>query len=119
MRAIVSALVVVLGSFALACGSEPADPIATPTNSTAPGAPASVESASGEVPGGTVGDVAQAALESSASAPLGGEVDGTADPSLREKGNNGVGNGLDPQPSIHAPINDGAGSSPGHPGAKH
>ena len=33
-------------------------------------------------------------------------------------GNNGVGNGLDPQPPGNPPINDGAGTSPGSPGAR-
>jgi VCBS repeat-containing protein len=32
------------------------------------------------------------------------------------KGNNGVGNGLDPQPPGNPPINDGVGTWPGHPG---
>jgi hypothetical protein len=32
------------------------------------------------------------------------------------KGNNGVGNGIDPQPPGNPPINDGAGTSPGNPG---
>ena len=32
------------------------------------------------------------------------------------KGNNGVGNGLDPQPPGNPPINDGTGTSPGNPG---
>lgn len=31
-------------------------------------------------------------------------------------GNNGVGNGLDPQPPGNPPINDGPGTGPGHPG---
>jgi hypothetical protein len=31
-------------------------------------------------------------------------------------GNNGVGNGLDPQPPGDPPINDGVGTSPGNPG---
>jgi len=31
------------------------------------------------------------------------------------KGNNGVGNGLDPQPPGNPPINDGAGTGPGNP----
>lgn len=31
-------------------------------------------------------------------------------------GNNGVGNGLDPQPPGNPPINDGPGTSPGNPG---
>jgi len=35
-----------------------------------------------------------------------------------EKGNNGVGNGLDPQPPGNPPINDGAGTSPSDPGNK-
>ena len=34
------------------------------------------------------------------------------------KGNNGVGNGLDPQPPGNPPINDGPGTSPGNPGNK-
>jgi hypothetical protein len=34
------------------------------------------------------------------------------------KGNNGVGNGLDPQPPGNPPINDGPGTSPGNPGAR-
>jgi hypothetical protein len=32
------------------------------------------------------------------------------------RGNNGVGNGLDPQPPGNPPINDGPGTSPGSPG---
>lgn len=32
------------------------------------------------------------------------------------KGNNGVGNGLDPQPPGNPPINDGTGTGPGSPG---
>jgi hypothetical protein len=35
-----------------------------------------------------------------------------------EKGNNGVGNGTDPQPPGNPPINDGPGTSPGNPGNK-
>jgi hypothetical protein len=34
------------------------------------------------------------------------------------KGNNGVGNGQDPQPPGNPPINDGSGAGPGHPGNK-
>jgi hypothetical protein len=34
----------------------------------------------------------------------------------RPKGNNGVGNGIDPQPPGNPPINDGPGTSPGNPG---
>lgn len=37
----------------------------------------------------------------------------------RPKGNNGVGNGEDPQPPGNPPINDGPGTSPGSPGNKH
>jgi len=33
-----------------------------------------------------------------------------------EHGNNGVGNGQDPQPPGNPPWNDGAGTSPGNPG---
>ena len=36
----------------------------------------------------------------------------------KEKGNNGVGNGLDPQPPGNPPVNDGPGTSPGNPGNK-
>lgn len=36
--------------------------------------------------------------------------------SVRRLGNNGVGNGLDPQPPGNPPINDGVGTSPGNPG---
>ena len=36
----------------------------------------------------------------------------------KEKGNNGVGNGLDPQPPGNPRINDGPGTSPGNPGDK-
>jgi len=32
------------------------------------------------------------------------------------KGNNGVGNGIDPQPPGNPPINDGPGTGPGNPG---
>ena len=38
------------------------------------------------------------------------------DCNVPEKGNNGVGNGLDPQPPGNPPINDGPGTSPGNPG---
>ena len=31
-------------------------------------------------------------------------------------GNNGVGNGFDPQPPGNPPVNDGPGTGPGHPG---
>src|SRR5919106_1671170 len=34
----------------------------------------------------------------------------------RVKGNNGVGNGIDPQPPGNPPINDGLGTGPGNPG---
>ena len=37
-------------------------------------------------------------------------------PQYREKGNNGVGNGLDPQPPGNPPINDGPATGPGNPG---
>ncbi len=35
------------------------------------------------------------------------------------KGNNGVGNGIDPQPPGNPPINDGPGTGPGSPGNRH
>ncbi len=34
----------------------------------------------------------------------------------RTRGNNGVGNGLDPQPPGNPPYNDGPGTGPGNPG---
>jgi len=34
----------------------------------------------------------------------------------RPRGNNGVGNGEDPQPPGNPPINDGPGTGPGNPG---
>jgi hypothetical protein len=34
------------------------------------------------------------------------------------KGNNGVGNGWDPQPPGNPPVNDGPGTSPGNPGRR-
>jgi hypothetical protein len=43
-------------------------------------------------------------------------------PSMRDfspvKGNNGVGNGIDPAPPGNPPMNDGPGTSPGNPGNK-
>ena len=36
----------------------------------------------------------------------------------REKGNNGVGNGPDPQPPGNPRVNDGPGTGPGNPGNK-
>lgn len=36
--------------------------------------------------------------------------------SARGNGNNGVGNGLDPQPRGNPPFNDGPGTGPGYPG---
>lgn len=35
---------------------------------------------------------------------------------IRSQGNNGVGNGLDPQPPGNPPVNDGLGTAPGSPG---
>jgi hypothetical protein len=35
-----------------------------------------------------------------------------------ERGNNGVGNGVDPQPPGNPPINDAPGTGPGNPGAR-
>jgi hypothetical protein len=35
------------------------------------------------------------------------------------RGNNGVGNGPDPQPPGNPPINDGPGAGPGNPGNQH
>jgi hypothetical protein len=41
-----------------------------------------------------------------------------ATPSKPGEGNNGVGNGVDPQPPGNPPINDGPGTGPGNPGAR-
>ena len=38
---------------------------------------------------------------------------------FKEKGNNGLGNGIDPQPPGNPKVNDGPGTSPGNPGNKH
>jgi len=35
---------------------------------------------------------------------------------ISRKGNNGLGNGSDPQPWGNPPVNDGVGTFPGHPG---
>lgn len=35
------------------------------------------------------------------------------------KGNNGVGNGFDPQPPGNPPVNDGPGSGPGNPNRRY
>ena len=35
------------------------------------------------------------------------------------RGNNGVGNGVDPQPPGNPPVNDGPGTGPGAPGNRH
>ena len=40
------------------------------------------------------------------------------DPTTKTKGNNGVGNGLDPQPPGNPKVNDGPGTGPGNPGNK-
>ena len=37
---------------------------------------------------------------------------------FKEKGNNGLGNGFDPQPPGNPKVNDGPGASPGNPGNK-
>jgi hypothetical protein len=37
---------------------------------------------------------------------------------IKEKGNNGLGNGIDPQPPGNPKVNDGPGTSPGNPGNK-
>jgi hypothetical protein len=44
---------------------------------------------------------------------------GPSVPNRGPHGNNGVGNGDDPQPPGNPPINDGAGSGPGSPGNNH
>ncbi|WP_046863582.1 hypothetical protein [Microvirga massiliensis] len=36
----------------------------------------------------------------------------------RPRGNNGVGNGVDPQPPGNPPVNDGPGTKPGSPGRR-
>jgi len=46
------------------------------------------------------------------------EKDKKKDEDAKPKGNNGVGNGEDPQPPGNPPVNDGPGTSPGNPGNK-
>ncbi|HEY3321622.1 MAG TPA: hypothetical protein VGP72_14225 [Planctomycetota bacterium] len=54
--------------------------------------------------------------------PSGGGSSGTTptpiNPGKGSKGNNGVGNGVDPQPPGNPPVNDGPGTGPGNPGNK-
>ena len=57
-------------------------------------------------------DIANGLLEIATSA----ERDGRALLAATGKGNNGVGNGLDPQPPGNPPINDGPGTGPGNSG---
>ena len=52
-------------------------------------------------------------LSTSMTSPAIGQSSGKA-----PNGNNGVGNGIDPQPPGNPPINDGPGTGPGNPGAK-
>lgn len=47
-----------------------------------------------------------------------GDTCGPCPPSASPKGNNGVGNGLDPQPPGNPPVNDGPGTGPGNPGRR-
>jgi len=58
----------------------------------------------------TVAYVAPAVLTLKATTALAQQASG------QPKGNNGVGNGLDPQPPGNPPINDGSGTGPGNPG---
>jgi hypothetical protein len=53
-----------------------------------------------------------------ASSPAGTSAPAAGDGATDDNGNNGVGNGLDPQPPGDPPVNDGSGSSPGDPGNK-
>jgi hypothetical protein len=47
-----------------------------------------------------------------------GQTDQEREGKFKEKGNNGVGNGIDPQPPGNPRVNDGPGTSPGNPGNK-
>jgi hypothetical protein len=44
--------------------------------------------------------------------------EGVVSPFSPEHGNNGVGNGVDPQPPGNPKVNDGPGTTPGNPGNK-
>ncbi len=55
-------------------------------------------------------------LDTAAAAGKGGGMGEDCEPTKKLKGNNGVGNGLDPQPPGNPPINDGLGTGPGNPG---
>jgi hypothetical protein len=57
-------------------------------------------------------------LSTSMSSPAIAQSTG-GDPGHGPHGNNGVGNGPDPQPPGNPPINDGPGTGPGHPGNGH
>ena len=50
--------------------------------------------------------------------PDGGKCHCACDHGAKPKGNNGVGNGSDPQPPGNPPVNDGPGTGPGNPGNK-
>jgi hypothetical protein len=50
--------------------------------------------------------------------PDGGKCHCACDHQAKQKGNNGVGNGVDPQPPGNPPPNDGPGTGPGNPGNK-
>ncbi len=57
-------------------------------------------------------------LSTSLSSPAIAKSGGGGPKPPKVKGNNGVGNGIDPQPPGNPPINDGPGTSPGNPGNK-
>ena len=71
-------------------------------------------------------DAARPPAAGSATEPAGGDAPNASEPASSStpsttpmKGNNGVGNGVDPQPPGNPPVNDGPGTSPGDPGNKH
>ena len=77
--------------------------------------------------GGSLGDFLQTDLDATAdglanpdellSHPMFRDRSGDQDEGQsKPKGNNGVGNGEDPQPPGNPPINDGPGTGPGNPG---
>jgi len=68
--------------------------------------------------GGSGGDPEGGGGGAAGNPPVEPPVDAPPMEDSQPKGNNGVGNGVDPQPPGNPPINDGTGTGPGMPGNK-
>lgn len=68
----------------------------------------------GALPQSAVGDASKAAIKSVLN--MGATEAFAQCAGIPIRGNNGVGNGIDPQPPGNPPINDGPGTGPGNPG---